>query len=473
MNMNNNHNQNRNNRQNNINSIRNINQNKNQNVRANAAKRPNTPKNYANHLSRQKKLRQQRRKRTSLFMKFGFRFLMFLFFFVVVGGIFLAVFFFNLTKLQTPQDILYTVNTPQIKNSKSQNIQLSYDVGFANGQYYFPVNGIMETMEFGLAGDEKEFSFFRDKTGEYVKFTADSSIVYINDEKYHLSAPSFADGNNNIYVPLEFLENTFENLQFSFDEKDNNKITIDILDISQPCFKIQQAKRITPAQESEAPYFSGDPINFISDLTEYEKYFNPPGDKISEYLILINQTHLLGQDYLASDLTDLVDTRKDGRATQQMRLYPAMALEAFLIEARANGFSNITVTSAYRSYAYQTQLFNEKVAEYRPVYGDQAEVQAALLVAYPGHSEHQSGLCVDMHSLGSALQSYGSEPDGKWLAENAHYFGFIVRYPEGKTDITGISYEPWHFRYVGRFHATKIYELGLCFDEYWEEYLNK
>lgn len=432
----------------------------------------NNSKNYANYLSRRKNLRQQRKRRTSALVKYGFRLLMFLFFFVVVGGICLALFFFNLTSIKTPQDILYTITTSQIKNSKPQNIPLEYEVGFANGQYYFPINGIMAKMDFGIAGDEKEFSFFRDNPEEYVKFIVDTNIAYINGEKYHLTGSCFLGGGNNIYVPLEFLENNFGNLQVSFDEKNQNKITVDILDTAGICFNIQKSKKIDAIEES--PYFGSNPVTFVADLSEYEKYFNPPADTANEYILLINQTHPLDpQDYIAPDLTDLADTRKDGRATQQMRFYPSMALEAFLIEARANGYNNISVTSAYRSYAYQTQLFNEKVAEYRPTYGDQAEAQAALLVAYPGHSEHQSGLCADMHSQGSALQSYGDTPDGKWLAENAHYFGFIVRYPDGKTDITGISYEPWHFRYVGRFHATRIHDMGLCLEEYWEQYLDK
>jgi len=424
--------------------------------------------NYTNHLSRQVQLRRQRRKRTSMFMKYGFRLLMFLIFFIAVSAIFLALFFISLTKITPPQDILYTVTNSQIKDSKPQNITLPYDSGFVNGQYYFPVNDIMEKMDFGLAGDGKEVSFFRDKSDEYVKFIVGENIAYINDEKYHLPGPCFAGENNDIYVPLNFLGNIFKNLQFSFKENGNgNGIAIDILNIEESCLRVHKAEKIEAALESEAPYFSGDPINFIADLSEYEIYFNPPRDTANDYIILINQTHKLEQDYLPPDLTDLADTRKDGqRSTQQMRLYPAMALEAFLIEARANGFNNISVTSAYRDYAYQSQLFNEEVAR------TGNEETAAISVAYPGQSEHQSGLCADMHSVNSADQNFGNMPDGKWLAENAHHFGFIVRYQQNKTEITGIKYEPWHFRYVGRYHATRIYELNLCLEEYWEHYLN-
>jgi len=468
----NNHNRNNNN-QTNQNNRNNINRNQNATPTRVPSRNSGNSKNYAKYLSRRSNARKQKRKRTSNLVRFGFRFLVFLIFFVTVSAVFLSLFFFNLTKIKSPQDILYTITTSNIRNSKSQEIPLEYDAGYKNGQYYFPINGIMNKMEFGIAGDEKEFSFFRDKSTEYVKFVIDSNIAYVNGEQYHLSGPCFLDTNNNVYVPLEFLDNHFDNLQISFDEQTKNKITIDILDPAGSCFNIQKAKKADAAIESDAPYFSSDPINFIADLKEYEKYFSLPADTANEYIILINQTHELEQDYIASDLTDLADTRKDGRATQQMRLYPSKALEAFLIEARANGFTNISVTSAYRSYAYQSQLFNNEVEAMLPTYGDKAEEVAAKTVAYPGQSEHQSGLCADMHSQGSALQSYGDTPDGKWLAANAHYFGFILRYPAEKTDITGIKYEPWHFRYVGRYHATRMYEQGLCLEEYWDKYLDK
>ena len=86
----------------------------------------------------------------------------------------------------------------------------------------------------------------------------------------------------------------------------------------------------------------------------------------------------------------------------------------------------------------------------------------------PGASEHQSGLCCDMHNLGAADQAFAKEKVAVWLAENAHKFGFILRYEADKQDITGIHYEPWHFRYVGRYHATKMYEADLCLEEYME-----
>lgn len=205
-------------------------------------------------------------------------------------------------------------------------------------------------------------------------------------------------------------------------------------------------------------------FNFKADISMYEEYMNPKGD---EYLTLINSTHKLEPDYVPDDLVDIIDTRQDGRAVQQIRLYAAKSLEAFLIEARAQGYNDVTVTSGFRNYNYQSQLFNARLLQYSYLGDEKAYAAASKIVAVPGTSEHQSGLCCDMHNLPAADVSFGDTPAGKWMAANCHKFGFIIRYPEGKTDITGITYEPWHFRYIGRYHACKIYERGICLEEYW------
>jgi len=217
---------------------------------------------------------------------------------------------------------------------------------------------------------------------------------------------------------------------------------------------------------SEEVYYENAPdLGFIANLDDYEMYMNP-ADR-DEYLILINTESRLDESYVPADLTDVVDTRKDGRATQQMRLYAEKALEAMFIELRANGFNDVSVTSAYRSYAQQQANFNNRMATYTgKMTKEEAYAKTATIIAIPGTSEHQSGLCADLHNLPSALTAFADEEAGKWLAANCQKFGFILRYPKGKEDVTGIIFEPWHFRYVGRWHATKIMESGLCLEEY-------
>jgi D-alanyl-D-alanine carboxypeptidase len=100
----------------------------------------------------------------------------------------------------------------------------------------------------------------------------------------------------------------------------------------------------------------------------------------------------------------------------------------------------------------------------------EAEAKEIVLTysAFPGTSEHQTGLCCDMHNLPSAGVAFANKEAYTWLKENCHKFGFIIRFPEDKTDITGYSFEPWHYRFVGRYHATRMYNLGMCLEEYVE-----
>ena len=224
---------------------------------------------------------------------------------------------------------------------------------------------------------------------------------------------------------------------------------------------------------------------FKTDLSSYEWVMNPESDA---YVFLVNKDNPLAKNFAPDDLVDIRDTRTD-RAKQKMRKIAEAALHALYLEAEANGFlyvhkqlysdgyyynNVLSVTSAYRTYAQQEYNFNNKVnsiLKENPSYSKaQAEAIAATTINRPGTSEHQSGLCVDMHNYRYAekeiAKEFGESVAGKWLAENCYKFGFILRYEEDKTDITGIAYESWHFRYVGRYHATRMHELDMCLEEY-------
>lgn len=216
--------------------------------------------------------------------------------------------------------------------------------------------------------------------------------------------------------------------------------------------------------------------SFTADLSAYEEYMNPT-DR-DAYLTLVNATHPLASDFIPADLTDLVNTRGDGRAMQKMSLYAAKALEALFIEAKAenqlmvnpkSGYP-LSVMSAYRSYAYQSSLFSHytdnEMARNPALTREQAEAITVTYSNRPGTSEHQLGLCVDMHDLSGADVSFKNSASYPWLSENAWKFGFILRYPEDKVSETAVSFEPWHYRYVGRYHARKIHDAGLCLEEY-------
>lgn len=210
----------------------------------------------------------------------------------------------------------------------------------------------------------------------------------------------------------------------------------------------------------------GSEVEFIADLSAYEEYMNPKDS--TEFLILVNKTNTVGEDFVPNDLCDLVDTRSD-RAPRQMRKYAAIALEAMFIEMRAAGYTDVSVTSGYRSYGEQVSLFNTYITNEMAERGCTEEEARQIVLTYsaaPGTSEHQTGLCVDMHNLPAATTAFADEEVYDWLTENAWKFGFILRFPEDKTAITGYSFEPWHYRYVGRYAAEKIHENGQCLEEY-------
>ena len=145
-----------------------------------------------------------------------------------------------------------------------------------------------------------------------------------------------------------------------------------------------------------------------------------------------------------------------------MQPVAAAALEELFAGAKEDGLQ-LYATSGFRSYSTQKAIFDRKSQQ-------RGEKAANASVAKPGYSEHQTGLAMDVEgqsSLGIGLvDDFGETPEGKWLAENCHEYGFIIRYPKGKTDITGYIYEPWHIRYVGKEAAEEIAELDVTFEEY-------
>ena len=135
-------------------------------------------------------------------------------------------------------------------------------------------------------------------------------------------------------------------------------------------------------------------------------------------------------------------------------------LQAMFQDARAVGHE-LHVGSGYRSYTTQAAIYSRYVAQV-------GETQARTFSAPPGHSEHQSGLAVDLSSADQICWleiCFRDTPAGQWLAENFYHYGFVLRYPEGKEAITGFQFEPWHFRYVDKDLATALYQSGLTLEE--------
>lgn len=205
------------------------------------------------------------------------------------------------------------------------------------------------------------------------------------------------------------------------------------------------------------------------------------------YCVLVNKDKTVGSDYDPGSIVKLDKEYTNGGKEIEIEENVKVAVQAMIDEMRAEGIKDICVTSGYRSYAYQEWLFNYYIEE--EITADpsltRAEAEAKVLTysARPGTSEHHTGLCVDLwvSDVMRELENYGHE--GKfpsdvgfaeteafeWLKDNAHKFGFILRFPEDKTDITGYNYESWHYRFVGIPAASEIYEKRITLEEYLSE----
>lgn len=140
----------------------------------------------------------------------------------------------------------------------------------------------------------------------------------------------------------------------------------------------------------------------------------------------------------------------------------------------ACGLEPLVLVSGYRSYSYQQMLYDKKTKVFldEGLEEEDARKRAAHIVAVPGHSEHQLGLAIDvticsMKALKDPLiEDFEQTPTGQWMCEESHKEGFILRYPRDKVAITGITYEPWHYRYVGIKAAGQMKRLNMCLEEY-------
>lgn len=180
--------------------------------------------------------------------------------------------------------------------------------------------------------------------------------------------------------------------------------------------------------------------------------------------VLVNKEYSLPKDYIPKDLTkpNILFPFEYDDEKKLMRKEAASAIEQLFQDASKKNLRLYGI-SGYRSYARQKTIYDTNVAT-------RGEEETNRFSAKPGHSEHQTGLAMDVStpSIDFHLdQGFASTPEGKWLAKHAYQYGFIIRYPKDKSDITGYAYEPWHLRYVGIPLAEKLYEENLTLEEYY------
>jgi LAS superfamily LD-carboxypeptidase LdcB len=163
-----------------------------------------------------------------------------------------------------------------------------------------------------------------------------------------------------------------------------------------------------------------------------------PGATFIRGILIVNKTYSLPSSY------------GDGLTSETLAAFAAMQAEA------AAAGHNLYISSGFRSFWSQQSIYNGLVSSVGQAAADRD-------TARPGHSEHQSGLTFDLNTIDEA---FGTRPEGIWARDNAHRFGFVVRYPLGKEAITGYVWEPWHLRYLGVPVASELYSGGLTLEEY-------
>ncbi len=204
-------------------------------------------------------------------------------------------------------------------------------------------------------------------------------------------------------------------------------------------------------------------INVHLDVDFYEETYTT--DTTKDTTMLVNKYYLLDEDYAPDDLIDVPQTYSWGElGSQRVREVTYYAFLDMWNAAMEEGYY-LMINSSYRSYSEQEDIYSS----YRSSRG---EAYADSIAARPGASEHQTGLAIDIFSKDNTnRETFANSDEAKWLAQNSYKYGFILRFPEDKVDITGYNYESWHFRYVGVEIATYIYENDITFEEYYAYFL--
>ena len=185
-------------------------------------------------------------------------------------------------------------------------------------------------------------------------------------------------------------------------------------------------------------------------------YKNIHYTRIKSYDFLVNKNNKLPSNYIPNDLEPI--NIKYSLENKYLRHTARIAFEKMAKQAKKKGF-NIIAVSTYRSYEYQKKLYNNYVKDKGFYYADMASARA-------GHSEHQTGLAVDVSDNSYDYDNFENTKEFIWMTKNCYKYGFILRYPKAKFHITGFKYEPWHYRYVGKNIAEYLYKINLTLEEY-------
>lgn len=353
--------------------------------------------------------------------------------------------------------------------------QTEYTSVVYNDTHYVPLRKIFEKMG--------TYVFYRNRDSQILALTRDGDMIYhtvgtnsftINNEEKILSNPSVL-ANGETYIPVDMLGSAFyvDGIYYDYPKLLIQKTMYtneyhtgikDVLDqCGNPAFYPERFNRYLSYHFQKPNYNMQDVLFRVNLGLDYPFYENTTvTEEPYDLLVLVNKYSRLPTEFAHNNLVSMNReyTSNDGK---QYLLAP-IAYENYVKmsdAAKQEGLA-MKVVSSYRTESYQQSLYNNRVYT-------TGKVNADNYSARPGHSEHQTGLAVDINSTYGVFE-YTAE--FKWLQKHAHEYGFILRYPKGKEWITGYSYEPWHYRYVGTEVAKIIYEEDITYEEYYAKYIS-
>ncbi len=415
-------------------------------------------------------------------------------------------------KAETPSSVLFSTEGQRSKYDYSEIVR--------DGICYLDFNKIASVCTLSVSGDS-DLIIYSTKNGEQIRFTPRSRSVLINGHPVTASAEILSEGEC-LWVPLELIRDYFIGLDITVDSgvnEDSGKPYMNItvsrieevdgfIDISFVLKFNSTLSGISNESLPEEPVTlpDGAPIyEFAADLSYYLRYMCP--EDFNKHINLINPSNPADATYIPEDMITVPNPRYDNGSS--LCRDASMSLEALFLEMHTLGYRDMKVSVAYRSFEQQEYQFNVYTYNERYYYrshyesegkwfsdeayavlgkayleekyiskgktslsADDAKRVAMSYSAYPGTGDHQTGLGLDLYLAGWSGQKFAETEEYKWLLENAHKFGFIFRYPKDKENITGYSFEPYHLRFVGQYHAALIYETGLSLDEYVAKYID-
>ncbi len=371
-----------------------------------------------------------------------------------------------------------------------------------NGELYLDADRIFSYFGASYSGDKNSMTVVT-VTGESAKFTNGSDVAVLNGETVHMAAPAVIR-NYALRLPLSFFKAFVTGVAVDWSE-DEKTLRVSADDGAEAGFRIKGGSTMTKIQlDPNQVSIIIDDVNlsykFVNDLSGYSQFMNP--ENRDDYLLLISPAKPDDGSYVPPNLISVLNARP-GYTKLSLEATAEKALEALFIEMHSAGFTDVYVNMAYRSFSDQKKTYDNYIYNERTYYRynyettkkyfsdtaykvlgsaylqstyiskgvfsltlKDAERVVTTYSAVPGTGDHQTGLGVDMHDLKKTDVSFAERDAYRWLRENAYKFGFIERFPEGKEKITGFAYEPYHWRFVGQYHAAKMHESGMCLEEY-------